>query len=51
MDETNDPRYPIGKFSPPELISSEDRRQAIAAIAAMPKLLREALSGLERQAT
>ncbi len=46
MAETNDPRYPIGKFSPPELISSEDRRQAIAAIAAMPELLREAVSGL-----
>ena len=46
MSETIDPRYPIGKFSPPELISSEDRRHAIAAIAAMPEMLREAVGGL-----
>ena len=47
MAETIDPRYPIGKFTPPELISSEDRRNAIRAIEEMPKHLREALSGLD----
>jgi hypothetical protein len=46
MTETNDPRYPIGKFSPPELISSEDRRTAIHILAEMPEKLREAMSGL-----
>ena len=47
MAETNDPRYPIGKFTPPELISSEDRRHAIHLLAEMPEKLREALSGLD----
>jgi hypothetical protein len=47
MAETTDPRYPIGKFTAPELISSEDRRNAVAAISAMPELLRAALLGLD----
>jgi hypothetical protein len=46
MAETHDPRYPIGKFNPPELISSEDRRKAIHTLAEMPGKLREALDGL-----
>jgi uncharacterized damage-inducible protein DinB len=47
MAETHDPRYPIGKFNPPELISSEDRRKAIHTLAEMPGKLREALDGLD----
>jgi len=49
MAETNDPRYPIGKFTPPELISTEDRRYAIVTIAEMPELLREALRDLDAE--
>jgi uncharacterized damage-inducible protein DinB len=47
MAETTDPRYPIGKFTPPELISTEDRRYAIITLAEMPELLREALRDLD----
>jgi uncharacterized damage-inducible protein DinB len=47
MAETNDPRYPIGKFDPPELISSEDRRHAVHTLAEMPEKLRAALDGLD----
>jgi hypothetical protein len=46
MSETNDPRYPIGTFKAPELISSEDRRNAISTIAEMPEHLRAAVHGL-----
>ncbi len=46
MTDMNDPRYPIGKFSPPELISSEDRRYAIHILAEMPGQLRDAVDGL-----
>jgi len=49
MAETHDPRYPIGKFTPPELISTEDRRYAIVILAEMPELLREALRDLDAE--
>ena len=44
-----DPRYPIGKFKRPESIAQEDRTAAIAAIAAMPGRLRNAVQGLDRE--
>jgi hypothetical protein len=42
-----DPRYPIGRFQRPEKISQQDRTAAIAAIAAMPGLLKAAVQGLD----
>jgi hypothetical protein len=44
-----DPRYPIGRFKRPETISQEDRTEAIAAIAAMPGLLKDAVHGFDRE--
>lgn len=46
MPEPPDPRYPIGKFTPPETITPEDRRHAILTLAEMPELLREAVRHL-----
>src|SRR5579875_2995985 len=43
----HDPRYPIGRFSAPDPITLEDRRDAIITIAEMPEQLREAVRGLE----
>ena len=42
-----DPRYPIGKFVPPEQPTKESREQAIEAIAGTPRLLRDAVQGLD----
>jgi len=47
MPETPDPRYPIGKFSPPDPIIPEDLVYAIKVIAEMPELLRESLRHLD----
>ena len=47
--QTNDPRYPIGKFAPPETITPEDRRYAILTISEMPEQLREAVRSLSEQ--
>jgi len=44
-----DPRYPIGKFKRPDAISPQDRTTAIAALAAMPGRLRNAVQGLDRE--
>jgi uncharacterized damage-inducible protein DinB len=41
-----DPRYPIGKMEMPKEITTARRQQAIEAIAATPKNLREAVRGL-----
>jgi uncharacterized damage-inducible protein DinB len=41
-----DPRYPIGKFLPPDTIDTELRTAHVAAIAAAPGELRAAVSGL-----
>jgi hypothetical protein len=41
-----DPRYPIGKFTPPQEITTALRQQAIAAIAEAPAKLRTATKGL-----
>jgi hypothetical protein len=44
-----DPRYPIGRFQPPDPISQQDRTDAIATIAGMPGLLKAAVHGLDRE--
>lgn len=49
MPDTSDPRYPIGRFSPPETITPEDRRFAILTIAEMPEQLREAVRSLDEE--
>ncbi len=42
-----DPRYPIGRFAPPETITLEDRRYAILTLAELPEQLREAVRPLD----
>jgi DinB family protein len=41
-----DPRYPMGKFLPPESISAGDRARYIEIVAAAPARFHEAVSGL-----
>jgi hypothetical protein len=41
-----DPRYPIGKFTPPQEVTPALRQQAISAIAEAPAKLRAAVKGL-----
>jgi hypothetical protein len=43
---TRDPRFPIGQFEAPEVITLEDRRYATLSLAEAPGLLREAVRGL-----
>jgi uncharacterized damage-inducible protein DinB len=47
MSDAPDPRYPIGKFTPPTTISPKDRRAAILTIEQMPELLRKAVRDLD----
>ncbi len=42
-----DPRYPIGRFLPPDPITADDLRFAVLAIAELPEQLREAVRGLD----
>ncbi len=42
-----DPRYPIGKFEQPAKITPEDRLGAIAVLAELPEMLRNAVDGLD----
>jgi len=42
-----DPRYPIGKFERPATITPEDRLGAIAVLAELPEMLRNAVDGLD----
>lgn len=49
LSQTTDPRYPIGRFTPPATITPEDRRNAIATISEMPQKLREAVRTLSDQ--
>lgn len=42
-----DPRYPIGKFTPPQESDRASRLRAIQAIAETPGQLREAVQGLD----
>src|SRR5260370_7166661 len=41
-----DPRYPIGKYSPPQEVTPALRQQAISTIAEAPAKLRAAVKGL-----
>jgi uncharacterized damage-inducible protein DinB len=43
----NDPRYPIGKFERPDIVTAFDRARYIEQIAAAPRALREAVAGLD----
>jgi hypothetical protein len=43
---THDPRYPVGRFSPPAAITPDDRRDAVLTLAEMPEQLRESLRHL-----
>jgi len=47
VPDTQDPRYPIGKFLPPPRITLEDCRYAVETLAEFPSLLREALRSLD----
>jgi uncharacterized damage-inducible protein DinB len=42
-----DPRYPIGRFSPPPSYTPDVRAAFIGDLAALPRLLRQALDGLD----
>src|ERR1700681_1199097 len=44
-----DPRYPIGKYAPPQEATPALRRQAISAIAEAPAKLRAAVKGLDEK--
>jgi uncharacterized damage-inducible protein DinB len=41
-----DPSYPIGKFQRPEIITPEEKLNAIATLAELPEQLRNAVEGL-----
>ncbi len=41
-----DPRYPVGSFVPPEVVSTEERISAIGALAELPSDLYNAVQGL-----
>ena len=43
----HDPQYPIGRFTPPDTITPEDRRYAILTLAELPEQLREAVRALD----
>ena len=42
----HDPRYPIGRFTPPETITAGDRGYAVGVLADLPEQLREAARDL-----
>jgi hypothetical protein len=44
-----DPSYPIGRFKRPETVTVHQRMLAIAALAALPGMLRDAVRGLDRE--
>jgi len=41
-----DPRFPVGKFKMPEMISADDRKSMIAIISDLPSALKMAVEGL-----
>ena len=47
MPPVADPRYPVGKFTPPATITIADRKSAINALEKMPEYLRSALRDLD----
>lgn len=42
-----DPKYPLGRFSPPPTITLEDRLAAVETLAQLPEELRHAVEGLD----
>jgi uncharacterized damage-inducible protein DinB len=42
----DDPRYPVGRYAPPETITAEQRAEWIEQVAAAPARLRAAVEGL-----
>jgi hypothetical protein len=44
-----DASYPIGKYQRPESVSVHQRMEAIAALAALPGMLSDAVKGLDRE--
>ena len=44
--DTPDPRYPIGRFVKPDVITFDDRESAILTIGEAPEMLRNAVDGL-----
>jgi hypothetical protein len=42
----SDPRYPVGPFVRPEIITPDERIEAIATLAELPEKLRNAVDGL-----
>jgi hypothetical protein len=42
----HDARYPVGRFMKPEIITPDDRLNAIATLAELPEMLRNAVDGL-----
>jgi uncharacterized damage-inducible protein DinB len=49
LNDLKDPRYPIGTFVAPSVITPEDRRYAILTLAEMPEQLREAVRSLNQE--
>jgi hypothetical protein len=47
MSETDDLRYPIGRFQRPASLSPGERAAAVAALAEAPASLREGVAGLD----
>jgi hypothetical protein len=43
----HDPHYPIGRFERPAIITPDDRLNAIATLAELPEMLRNAVDGLD----
>jgi hypothetical protein len=41
-----DPRYPVGRFTAPAIVSRNERTEAIATLAELPEQLRNAVDGL-----
>ena len=41
-----DPKYPVGRFTPPAIITPDERTGAIATLAELPEQLRNAVDGL-----
>lgn len=46
MTESNDPRYPIGRFAPPAVNTAESRAAQIENLRQLPSKVRQAVSGL-----
>lgn len=43
---SDDPRYPLGRFDPPDTIKPDDRERSVNAITALPDEVRAATDGL-----